>query len=343
MQNLASMIDEDQLHRQMERIVSSRIFAKAARSQRFLRYLVAAAVADPLLSPKEYTIATEVFDRCADYDPAIDATVRVEAGRLRSRLREYYAEEGASDSWRIELPKGAYRITFTHREELKPAAAVAAPPAIPGDTPAVREGTSVDRFLPPADEQGPRPAAAHKRFRSWRVLRRLPVVAWRHPLMLAATVCLLGFGVWRIVRSRGQTPAIRSVAVLPLRNLSGDPLQDYFADGMTDELITELARIPNLRVVSRTPRHGRRRFAPTPRRHQPRKATLTQPSRGPSCALATVSASPPSSSTLTRTAISGLNLLKAPPLRSFPFRTASRSRSPIRPVSPSPSPRRARR
>ena len=46
--------------------------------------------------------------------------------------------------------------------------------------------------------------------------------------------------------------AIHSLAVLPLNNLSGDPSQEYFADGMTDELITELARIPNLRVVSRT-------------------------------------------------------------------------------------------
>jgi TolB-like protein len=40
--------------------------------------------------------------------------------------------------------------------------------------------------------------------------------------------------------------------VLPLENLSGDPSQDFFADGMTDELITELAKIPGLRVVSRT-------------------------------------------------------------------------------------------
>jgi TolB-like protein/Tfp pilus assembly protein PilF len=251
-QNLASGIDEDQLHRQMERIVSSRVFAKAARSQRFLCYLVATAVADPPQTPKEYTIAIEVFDRGKEYDPAIDATVRVEASRLRSRLREYYAEEGAGDALRIELPKGAYRIAFTHREEPEPPAAVAAPPALPaGDTPAV-EGTG-DTLFRAEDERGPRPASALKWFSSWQALRRLPVVAWRHPLMLVATLCLLGFGVWRIVRSQGQTPAIRSVAVLPLRNLSADPLQDYFADGMTDELITELARIPNLRVVSRAP------------------------------------------------------------------------------------------
>ena len=51
---------------------------------------------------------------------------------------------------------------------------------------------------------------------------------------------------------RNSLAAIGSIAVLPLQNLSGDPSQEYFADGMTDELITELARIPNLRVVSRT-------------------------------------------------------------------------------------------
>jgi TolB-like protein/DNA-binding winged helix-turn-helix (wHTH) protein/Tfp pilus assembly protein PilF len=51
---------------------------------------------------------------------------------------------------------------------------------------------------------------------------------------------------------RDRRAVIGSIAVLPLQNLSGDPGQEYFADGMTDELITEFARIPNLRVVSRT-------------------------------------------------------------------------------------------
>src|SRR5499427_1707028 len=51
---------------------------------------------------------------------------------------------------------------------------------------------------------------------------------------------------------RSRTTPIRSVAVLPLQNLSNDPQQDYFADGMTDELITELAQVGNLRVISRT-------------------------------------------------------------------------------------------
>jgi DNA-binding winged helix-turn-helix (wHTH) protein len=49
-----------------------------------------------------------------------------------------------------------------------------------------------------------------------------------------------------------QVPVIKSLAVLPLQNLSGDPSQEYFADGMTEELITEVSRISGLRVISRT-------------------------------------------------------------------------------------------
>lgn len=53
-------------------------------------------------------------------------------------------------------------------------------------------------------------------------------------------------------RSANTRPTIRSLAVLPLQNLSGDPNQEYFADGMTDELITDLAQIHSLRVISHT-------------------------------------------------------------------------------------------
>ena len=51
---------------------------------------------------------------------------------------------------------------------------------------------------------------------------------------------------------RNALPPIRSLAVLPLQNLSGDSSQDYFADGMTEELITQLSRLSSLRVISRT-------------------------------------------------------------------------------------------
>jgi TolB-like protein/DNA-binding winged helix-turn-helix (wHTH) protein/Flp pilus assembly protein TadD len=69
---------------------------------------------------------------------------------------------------------------------------------------------------------------------------------------LAFTLSLALLAGW-LMRSRHQASSpIRSLAVLPLDNFSGDPSQDYFADGMTDELTTSLARISALRVISRT-------------------------------------------------------------------------------------------
>jgi DNA-binding winged helix-turn-helix (wHTH) protein len=72
---------------------------------------------------------------------------------------------------------------------------------------------------------------------------------------LAAAVgvlALLNPGRWRQRLFGGAVAPIHSIAVLPLENLSGDPQQEYFADGMTDELITNLAQIRELKVISRT-------------------------------------------------------------------------------------------
>jgi TolB-like protein len=69
---------------------------------------------------------------------------------------------------------------------------------------------------------------------------------------IAAVLFVLDAGGLRsklLSRSAAQ-PQIRSLAVLPLANLSGDPQQEYFADAMTDELIAELSRISSLRVIS---------------------------------------------------------------------------------------------
>ncbi len=90
-------------------------------------------------------------------------------------------------------------------------------------------------------------------------VRRAPsgLVGRRWWVVAAIALCVAGLFGWRWLRLLNRPlpapiPVIRSLAVLPLENLSGDPSQEYFADGMTDELITELARIPTLRVVSRT-------------------------------------------------------------------------------------------
>jgi len=75
---------------------------------------------------------------------------------------------------------------------------------------------------------------------------------------LVVTLCscvaigLAAWAAWRHFYSKSQVPPIRSLAVLPMQNLSGDAAQEYFADGMTDELITDLAKVGGLRVISRT-------------------------------------------------------------------------------------------
>jgi TolB-like protein/DNA-binding winged helix-turn-helix (wHTH) protein/tetratricopeptide (TPR) repeat protein len=79
---------------------------------------------------------------------------------------------------------------------------------------------------------------------------------YRRPVVVItiAAVLVLGvaFAVNRDKLQGSNAPFIRSVAVLPLQNLSGDPAQDYFADGMTEELITELSGISSIQVISRT-------------------------------------------------------------------------------------------
>jgi TolB-like protein/DNA-binding winged helix-turn-helix (wHTH) protein/Tfp pilus assembly protein PilF len=76
-------------------------------------------------------------------------------------------------------------------------------------------------------------------------------------LLAATAVCVIGIAVWGWRQWRNRpvapaVPAVRSLAVLPLENLSGDPSQEYFADGMTEELIGRLSMIHGLRVISRT-------------------------------------------------------------------------------------------
>ena len=151
----------------LDKILASDAFAHSLRMSRFLRFTVERAVQGQAAELKEYLVGVEVFDRKESYDPRIDPIVRVEARRLRSKLKKYYETEGRNDAVRIEFPKGSYAPVFRTPEA-------------------------------PA-----RPARSEQ-----------------------------------------------TIAVLPFSNLSSDHENEYFSDGLTEELIHALTKIEGLRVVA---------------------------------------------------------------------------------------------
>src|ERR1700704_6884887 len=101
---------------QIERLVSSHTLHGSESLCKLLRYLAKHALDQPGVSLKEYQIATEVFGRQDDFDPQVDSAVRVQAGRLRAKLAEYYSGDAAADDpVLVELPKGTYVLTFHPR------------------------------------------------------------------------------------------------------------------------------------------------------------------------------------------------------------------------------------
>jgi len=109
------MTEKALFHEQIEKLLSSHALHGSESLCKLLRYLATHSLEHPGASPKEYQIATEVFGRQQDFDPHVDSMVRVQAGRLRTKLAEYYASEGAEDSVVVELPKGTYGLTFHPR------------------------------------------------------------------------------------------------------------------------------------------------------------------------------------------------------------------------------------
>ena len=158
---------------QLNQILASPGFRGSARLQRFLRVAVERTLAGEAYQMKEYNVGRDVFDRGVEYDPRIDSIVRVEAQRLRRKLKEYYQADGRFKSIVIAFEPGSYVPTFTRAE-----------PA-------------------PARETATRPDA-------------------------------------------------RTVAVLPFSNLSPEPEQEYFCDGITEDIINALTSIPDLQVIGRT-------------------------------------------------------------------------------------------
>lgn len=165
-------------------------------------------------------------DTFVDFDHGLNSAVQ--------RLRDGLSDTAQKEHWIETLPRRGYR--FVGAVEWGNPNNSASPPAIP--TPDQAEAIAVP--TPPL--VAPRsPASAQPR---WRFMLVAPALA------VLAALLLMKLGLGR--RASTSAASIRSIAVLPLENLSGDSSQEYFADGMTDELITALAKNRSLRVISRT-------------------------------------------------------------------------------------------
>lgn len=165
----ATAVSHEQVRAQLAKIIQSRVFAASARMSAFLRFAVEHALSSPPDRLKENVIGVEVFGRNPEYDPQSDPIVRVEARRLRAKLKAYYESEGGEDLLLIDLPKGTYTAAFR---------TTGGNPDSPDLTP---EGT---------------------------------------------------------------------IAVLPFADLSGDASNEYFSDGLTEELIHALTKVDGLKVVA---------------------------------------------------------------------------------------------
>lgn len=206
----------------LERVLASRCFEQAARSSSFLRYVVEQTLAGQGERLKGYTIAVEVFGRPVDFDAQSDPLVRVEAGRLRRRLIEYYADEGRDDPVRIELPRGSYSVASSyHGRHAAPSAAV---------------------LLGPMPDQQENAAARNRR--RWRRIRAV----------LVAAVILAGFAVI-VVQQLDLDPAGPSatraalaadgtppIVVMPFENLGGADGLNELAATLTEEMFLLLDR-----------------------------------------------------------------------------------------------------
>lgn len=101
---------QEDLQACVERLLQSDAFRNAPASRRLLRYLADQTLAGHADQLKEYTIGVDAFGKGEDYDPRKDSTVRIQIGRLRQKLIEYYGSEGKQDAFVLELPKGRMRL-----------------------------------------------------------------------------------------------------------------------------------------------------------------------------------------------------------------------------------------
>src|SRR6202453_5097447 len=222
----------------LKQVLDSHAFAGSKRTQDFLELIVTHALEGEFDQLRERMIGAEMFGRPVGYDTGSDSVVRVKATDVRKKLAQFYAEAKDEPAVRIELPSGSYVPRF-HFD---------AQHATGGTT--AKSQASSSESAPPHGQIPTEPASAGTLVevpnRGRRTLGLLAGIAVAVLLFTTA-----GFAAYEKWFSAAQS-GIRSIAILPLKNLSGDPAQEYFADGMTEELINDLGQVSTLRVISLT-------------------------------------------------------------------------------------------
>lgn len=108
-------VGADEIRAALEVVMNSETFARADRARSLLSYLVQTEQNGDATRLKGFSIAQDVFGKDDDFDPAMDAVVRVQAGRLREHLSAFYAGEGKDEPIEISVPKGTYVPTYLRR------------------------------------------------------------------------------------------------------------------------------------------------------------------------------------------------------------------------------------
>jgi hypothetical protein len=112
-------VTDAEVHEQVQRIILSEGFRRSARMERFLTLAVERTLLGHPEELKEYALGRDVFNRGEEYDPRADSIVRVEAQRLRRKLREYYDTCGKNDPIVVEFHAGSYVPTFRYATHIE--------------------------------------------------------------------------------------------------------------------------------------------------------------------------------------------------------------------------------
>lgn len=206
----------------MERILSSKTFSEMPRLKRLLKYVVTETIEGRGDRLKGVVIACEVFDK-TDPDEAQSTTiVRVEAGRLRRRLADYYRLEGGDEALRITIPKGGYVVVFEETKEK------------PADTMVQQSHVVAGR--------------------NW-FAGLNPVLV---PALLIGLIAIIISWNYYSTSAQEQPPvqvldlgnSKPIIAVLPFRNMVSNDPDASIAYGLTEDIITDLGGLTTLEVIS---------------------------------------------------------------------------------------------